>query len=89
MRTINKIITPVNCRYGAPMGRSNVGSQPVTVTSGPNCRIFKKNQVKVYDCAVPLIDGGYDKGGAYWGTGKQLRVRYTKDLSYVEFYRIP
>lgn len=88
MRTISKIITPVNCRYGAPMGRPNVGSQPVTITSGRNCRIVKKNQVKVYDCAVPLIDGGYDKGGAYWGIGRQLRVRYTKDLSYIEFYRV-
>jgi len=88
MRTINKIITPVNCKYGAPMGRENVGSQPVTITSGPNCRIFKKNQIKVYDCAVPMSsDGAYDKGGAYWGIGSQLRVRYTKDLSFIEFYR--
>lgn len=88
MRTINKIITPVNSKYGAPMGRANVGSQPITVTSGRNNRIVKKNQVKVYDCAVPMSsDGAYDKGGAYWGIGRQLRVRYTKDLSYIEFYR--
>lgn len=44
---------------------------------------------KVFDCSVPLSgDGAYDKGGAYWGIGKQLRVSYTKDLSYVEFYRV-
>jgi hypothetical protein len=87
-RTIDKIITKVNGTYGAPMGRSNKGTRPVTITSGPNCRIFKKNQVKIYDCAVPMSDSAYDKGGAYWGMGKQLRVSYTKDLSYIEFYRI-
>lgn len=87
-RTIDKIITKVNGQYGAPMGRANKGSRPVTVTSGPNCRIFKKNQVKIYDCAVPMSgEGAYDKGGAYWGTGSQLRVSYTRDLSYIEFYR--
>jgi hypothetical protein len=89
MRTIDKIITKVNGRYGAPMGRPNKGVRPVTITSGPNCRIVKKNQVKIYDCAVPMGgDGAYDKGGAYWGIGKQLRVSYTKDLSYIEFYRV-
>lgn len=36
---------------------------------------------------VPMVSGGYDKGGAYWGlSSAQLRVRYTKDLSYAEFY---
>lgn len=89
MRTIDKIITKVNGKYGAPMGRYNVGTQPVTITSGPNNRIVKKNQIKVFDCAVPMIDMAYDKGGAYWGMGNQLRVRYTKDLSYIEFYRMP
>lgn len=74
MRTINKIITPVNSKYGAPMGRSNIGEKPA--------------DKKVYDCAVPMSgDGAYDRGGAYWGIDKQLRVSYTKDLSYIEFYR--
>lgn len=86
MRTIDKIITKVDSKYGAPMGRPNVGSYPPTVTSGPNCKIFKKNQVKVFDCAVPM-NGAYDRGGAYWGLGNQLRVQYTKDLSYIKFYR--
>lgn len=86
--TISKIITPVNCKYGAPMGRANVGNRPHTITSGPNCRIFKRNQIKIYDRRVPMVDGAYDKGGAYWGIGTEpLRVAYTKDLSYVEFYR--
>ncbi len=57
------------------MGRSNVGTKP--------------EGVKVYDCRVPLQgDGSYDRGGAYWGLGAELRVKYTKDLSYVEYYRV-
>lgn len=74
MRTINKIITKVNCKYGAPMGRGNVGTLPT--------------DKKVFDCKVPLVyDGAYDAGGAYWGMGRELRVSYTKDLSYINFYR--
>jgi hypothetical protein len=74
MKTINKIITKCNTKYGAPMGRANVGTEP--------------KGVRIYNCAVPMPDGCYDKGGAYWGHGAQLRVKYTKDLSYVEFYRL-
>ena len=85
---VSDLIPEVNCQYGAPMGRANIGTQPVTVVSGPNNRIVKKNQIKVYDKRVPMIDGAYDAGGAYWGCGSELRVRFTKDLSYVEFYRI-
>ena len=73
MRTIDKIITKVSGKYGAPMGRSNVGSRPV-----------KK---AIFNCKVPMSDSCYDKGGAYWGQGAELRVFYTKDLSYIEFYR--
>lgn len=83
---IKEIITDVNCKYGAPLGRPNVGSQPITITSGKNCRIVKKNQVKVYEKKVQIIDG-YDIGGAYWGFPNNLYVRFTKDLSYIEFYR--
>ena len=75
MKTIDKIIGNANSVYGAPMGRSNVGTKPTD-----NTRIF--------DCAVPMCNtGDYDRGGAYWGIGKQLRVSYTKDLSYINFYR--
>lgn len=87
MRTIDKIITNVSTKYGAPMGRNNVGTKPPVITSGRNNKIAKRNQITVFDCAVPMIDGAYDKGGCYWGIGEQLRVSYTKDLSYVEFYR--
>jgi len=90
MRTIDKIITdvpPEIMRRGAPMGRHNVGSYEQLEKSGYAGRI--------YDCAVPLgCDGAYDKGGVYWGCsspGKgmgQLRVSYTKDLTYINFYRL-
>ncbi len=86
MRTIDKIITNVSTKYGAPMGRHNKGQRPHTITSGKNCKIFKRNQITVFDCKIPLIEG-YDKGGVYWGIGDELRVSYTKDLSYIEFYR--
>lgn len=72
MKTISKIITKVDTRRGAPMGRHNTGDNP---------------QGTVFDSAVPMSDGAYDKGGAYWGLGAQLRVRYTKDLKYIHFYR--
>jgi hypothetical protein len=75
MRTIDSIITKVSTKYGAPMGRNNVGDKP--------------KDKRIFDCKVPMSsDGAYDKGGVYWGLGPQLRVAYTKDLSYVEFYRI-
>jgi len=70
--TLTKILCPVNCKYGAPMGRADYGKKPTTG--------------KTYDSPVPLSEG-YDKGGAYWGWPNNLRVKYTKDLEYVEFYR--
>jgi len=73
MRTINKIITNVDCKYGAPMGRSNVGKPPI--------------DKKIYDCHVRFVSLAYDFGGAYWGSPANLRVKYTKDLNYIEFYR--
>ncbi len=83
---VKDLIPTVSAKYGAPMGRSNVGSQPVTVIRGNNGRICKCDQTKVYDKRVPMQDG-YDLGGAYWGYPHNLRVRFTKDLSYIEFYR--
>lgn len=70
------------------MGRQNRGEYPPTITSGRNNRIAKRNQTTVFDCRVPMdSSGAYDKGGAYWGIGAELRVQYTKDLSFVRFYR--
>ncbi|MFW6220011.1 MAG: hypothetical protein ACOC33_04150 [bacterium] len=93
MRTIDKIITNVNGKYGAPMGRSN--NYPFLYTIKENVhgrdiliKLDTKEEFKIFDHAVPMIDRAYDRGGAYWGMGNQLRVRYTKDLSFVEFYRL-
>lgn len=73
MRTFYKIITRCDTKRDAPMGRNNVGTKPTTGN--------------IFDCAVWLDKGGYDMGGAYWGIGAQLRVEYTKDLTYIHFYR--
>ena len=83
---LSNVITDVSCKYGAPMGRANIGSHPHLITRGNNCRVCKVDQTKVYDKHVALYDG-YDKGGAYWGIGSALRVRFTADLSYIKFYR--
>jgi hypothetical protein len=76
MKTINKILTNCDCKYGAPMGRSNVTS-----------KYFNEKINKIFDSKVNLTQG-YDKGGAYWGLPNNLRVKYTKDLSFIFFYRL-
>lgn len=87
---ISDIVTPVSTKYGSPMGRAQIGSEPITVVRGRNGRICKVDQVKVYDKRVPMSNcGAYDIGGAYWGLGSQLRVRYTKDMAFVQYYRMP
>ena len=53
-------ITPVSSKYGAPMGR-HTGPEFLDVDAG-----------KVYLSKIPLDNGGYDKGGAYWGLGETL-----------------
>ena len=64
----------LDTKFGAPMGRANVG--------------FPPEDVRIYDRALPMCEPGYDKGGAYWGIGPEMRVRFTADLSYVEYYRL-
>jgi hypothetical protein len=77
MRTIDKIIMRCDTSRGAPMGRPDIGTPPLPF-----------EEKKIYDCKVPMCaDGAYDRGAAYWGIGSELRVLYTKDLSYVHFYR--
>lgn len=84
MRTIDKIITKVSGKYGAPMGRPDVDKCKKEVVHD----VTYTHHGKLFDCAVPMSsDGAYDRGGAYWGHGKQLRVQYNKDLSFVRFYR--
>ena len=89
-RTINKIINKVDCRRGAPMGRSNVLPQKYSIVDigAPHGFIVVGGvSMRIFDCAVPMSEPAYDKGGAYWGIGNQVRVQYTKDLSYILFYR--
>ena len=71
----DNIVHPVNCKFGAPMGRRS--DDPV---------YLPKNE-RVFDRKVPLDSGAYDKGGAYWGFPNNLRVKYTKDLKFIYFYR--
>lgn len=93
MRTIDKIITKVDCKYGAPMGRSSIFPKEYLILGSGDMRkrlvnYEDKTDQTIFDCKVPMIDGAYDKGGAYWGLGAELRVAYTKDLTYVHFYRV-
>lgn len=74
VRTVDKIVDKVSSKYGAPMGRAGTGTD-------------KPTDKRVYDCRIPMSDRAYDKGGAYWGMGSPVRVSYTKDLSYIHFYR--
>lgn len=94
MKTIDKIITDVDCSRGAPMGRSNVipDYRYAIIDMGSPHKFLvddtTRKSKRIFDSLVPMSsDYAYDKGGAYWGTGAPLRVRYTKDLTYIEFYR--
>lgn len=66
-------ITPMDCRYGAPMGRENWNSENIVDKS---VRVFH----------VVLDSSGYDCGGAYWGFGERLYCS-TDGVNYREFTR--
>lgn len=54
-------MTPeVNCKYGSPMGRRG---NPHVDPDYDGLMLLRH---------VPLDRGGYDRGGAYWGTGSRL-----------------
>jgi hypothetical protein len=53
-------IKQVSCKYGAPMGRFT-GANFLDTDAG-----------KVVLRRIYLNNGGYDKGGAYWGHGEPL-----------------
>ncbi|GAB6013602.1 hypothetical protein [Viscerimonas tarda] len=72
----NQLLYDVNVQYGAPMGRSNIGTKQDAEGKKIYCR-------RVY----LIYDGAYDRGGAYWGCGAPLYVEYTLDKSYVAFFR--
>lgn len=46
-------LTPVNCRYGAPLGR------PSLLPKHPRARLYLRK--------MRMVDHDYDTGGAYWG----------------------
>lgn len=54
----------VSSKYGAPMGRGALEPRDLLVLAPfePRMRLQR----------VVLNSGGYDSGGAYWGTGKPL-----------------
>lgn len=54
----------VNCKFGAPMGRSSYGAPEAC--DDRSVRVFR----------VWLDAGGYDDGGAYWGSGIPTRPLY-------------
>jgi hypothetical protein len=85
---LGRVITDVNCKFGAPMGRSKVGQAPQNIKAGRKNRFYTSAGVPIYTKRVQLDCGGYDKGGAYWGLGGDLYVRFTADLLYIEFYRV-
>ena len=60
-------ITPVACKYGAPMGRYT-GPDFLDTTTG-----------KIYLRRVSVDSGGYDAGGAYWGIGGPLWEAHDQD----------
>lgn len=55
-------LSNVNSKYGAPMGRAEVKCDP------EECKNLGKFELGI----VRLNQGGYDAGGAYWGTGTTL-----------------
>lgn len=61
-------------QYGASMGR------PRTALDGSSrrkCRLFR----------LPLDSGGYDQGGAYWGTPDNLFVLMDDDMDAIAYVR--
>lgn len=62
----------VSCKYGAPMGR---------LDAHPSC--FEDQ--KCYLVCIRLNAGGYDRGGAYWGSGAPLYALGTQDGEWTYF----
>ncbi len=62
----------VSCKYGAPMGRY---SDPIE----------RFADSKVHLQIVSINSGGYDSGGAYWGTGIALWCVWNDE--YVAYFR--
>lgn len=90
MKTIDKIITKCDTRRGAPTGRPSVMVPNTFIKNidGKPHVVGENFSQKLFDCKVPMCtDGAYDRGAAYWGLGKELRVAYSKNLTTIYFYR--
>lgn len=87
---IRRVITELSGKYGAPMGRQNIDNRLRAVHKDGSQTIVDEymGKQKLYNKRVPMIDGAYDIGGAYWGIGRELRVVFNKELTYVRFYRV-
>lgn len=57
-------IVPVGSTYGAPMGRADV----IENVSADQTELY------TYMAEMPLVDGDYDIGGAYWGAVSGTRM---------------
>ncbi len=79
------VIDKCDLKRGAPMGRDNVCECPILGTNSNGTAFYSTG--KTFDRRIELDGQGYDKGGAYWGRGTELRVTYNQDLSYINFYR--
>ncbi len=66
----------VSSKYGAPMGRYCAPRDPVQEPYG-RCRLVR----------VPLVEGCYDQGGAYWGGPDNLWVCLAEDGAELFFVR--
>jgi hypothetical protein len=55
----------VSGQYGAPMGRANFGKAPAS-----GIRLFKAR----------WVDGAYDQGGAYWGSGDPIYAAVDSEI---------
>jgi len=72
--TRNPNITREDCRYGAPMGRPERPNE-YTLPKAPDGSPQWPERVaahKLQLARVRINSGGYDAGGAYWGTGMPL-----------------
>lgn len=68
-------LSKLNCQYGAPMGRNYIHRTGLT-------------GIEFLLERVPLVDGDYDCGGAYWGSGVPIWcVDYTTPLRGVQIVR--
>lgn len=61
-------LSKVSCKYGSPLGRHS--DNPANFEG-----------LKVHLEKVRIDSGGYDSGGAYWGTGLPLYVAWSEDES--------